>query len=74
MANMFDEVRQNEIHYFKQMGWIEEGTDADAGKHRLTAKGLAEFDRELEAMTSKLKVMTKLKLAANAFTDLDTLF
>jgi hypothetical protein len=63
-----NELKDNEFFdLLKKLGWLEEGTVADVGKYRLSAKGLVAFTRFEEGLTAKDKVLTGLKLAANAY-------
>lgn len=66
---ILDNQKPNELHYMIKMGWLVEGTATDAGKHKLTAKGIEQFNRFVNGLNSKDKVMLKLQLAANAFSD-----
>lgn len=64
---MFEELRVNELYDLQAKKLLEEGTAADVGKFRLSAKGLTQFDRLLESLPAKDQVVIQLKLAANAY-------
>lgn len=64
---MFDSLRDNEFNDLVKLGWIEEGTVGDAGKFKLSAKGLAEYDRLVESLAAKQQVLATFKTKANAF-------
>jgi len=64
---MSDFYKQDEITNLKQLGIIEEGTDTDAGKYRLTAKGLKHYDRLVESVPAKDQVLMGFKADGNAY-------
>lgn len=64
---LFQEIKDNEFQDLVKLGWLEEGTDLDAGKYCLSAKGLAAFTRLIEGSAAKDRVLTELKVAANVY-------
>jgi hypothetical protein len=64
---MFDSLRNDEFNDLLKLGWLEEGTVGDAGKYRLSAKGLAAYTRLLESVPAKDQVLVQLKVLANAY-------
>lgn len=64
---LFKEIKDNEFGDLVKLGWLEEGTVGDAGKFRLSAKGLAAFNRFMETNAAKDRVLTEFKVAANAY-------
>jgi hypothetical protein len=64
-----NELKDNEFFDLAtKLKWLEQGTGVDVGKYRLSAKGLEAFNRFEEGQAAKDKVLTNLKLAANAYT------
>lgn len=64
-----NELKDNEFFDLAtKLKWLEQGTGADLGKYRLSAKGLEAFNRFEEAQAAKDKVLTNLKLTANVYT------
>lgn len=66
---ILDNQKPNELHYMIKMGWLVEGTTTDAGKFKLTAKGIEQYNRFVSGLNSKDKVMLKLQAGGNAFAD-----
>jgi hypothetical protein len=61
-----NEIKDNEFNDLVQKGWLVAG--GTGGTYKLSAKGLAEFDRLNRSLAAKAQVLIGLKLAANADT------
>lgn len=68
---LFDELRQNEVTYMVKMGWLEAGVAP--GTYKLTAAGITEINRQIDAMDAKTKLMVKLQVGGNVEADPATL-
>jgi hypothetical protein len=64
---MFEEVRVNELNDLIQKGWLEVGTGTDAGKYRLSATGIVQFNRLVESLDAKSQTLISFELATNAY-------
>jgi len=64
---LFDELKQDELNYMVQKGWLTPG--AAAGTFKLTDDGLAWVDRILEGLTANERVALQYKITGNAEAD-----